>query len=76
MTLFLTYELKVAVLIAVFYIFWRLLVANETWHRLNRIVLLGSDAPCDRYASFADRRDGYAYRVSPNSDKHRDRTAL
>ena len=26
MTLFLTYELKVAVLIAVFYIFWRLLV--------------------------------------------------
>ena len=40
MTLFLTYELKVAVLIAVFYIFWRLLVANETWHRLNRIVLL------------------------------------
>ena len=42
MTLFLTYELKVAVLIAVFYIFWRLLVANETWHRLNRIVLLGT----------------------------------
>ena len=37
---FLTYELKVAVLIAVFYIFWRLLVANETWHRLNRIVLI------------------------------------
>ena len=42
MTLFLTYELKVAVLIAVFYIFWRLLVANETWHRLNRIVLLAT----------------------------------
>ena len=41
-TLFLTYELKVAVLIAVFYIFWRLLVANETWHRLNRIVLLST----------------------------------
>ena len=39
---FLTYELKVAVLIAVFYIFWRLLVANETWHRLNRIVLIGN----------------------------------
>ena len=39
---FLTYELKVAVLIAVFYIFWRLLVANETWHRLNRIVLLST----------------------------------
>ena len=41
-TLFLTYELKVAVLVAVFYIFWRLLVANETWHRLNRIVLLST----------------------------------
>ena len=40
--LFLTYELKVAILIAVFYIFWRLLVANETWHRLNRIVLLST----------------------------------
>ena len=39
---FLTYELKVAVLIAVFYIFWRLLVANETWHRLNRIVLIAT----------------------------------
>ena len=41
-TLFLTYELKVAMLIAVFYIFWQLLVANETWHRLNRIVLLST----------------------------------
>ena len=41
-SLFLTYELKVAVLVAVFYIFWRLLVANETWHRLNRIVLLST----------------------------------
>ena len=39
-TLFLTYELKVAVLIATFYIFWRLLTAKETWHGLNRIVLL------------------------------------
>ncbi|MBO7538950.1 MAG: M56 family metallopeptidase [Prevotella sp.] len=39
---FFTYELKVAVLIAAFYIFWRLLVANETWHRLNRIVLLST----------------------------------
>ncbi len=42
MTLFLTYELKVAILVAVFYIFWRLLVAKETWHRLNRIVLLST----------------------------------
>ena len=42
MTLFLTYELKVAVLMTVFYIFWRLLVANETWHKLNRIVLIST----------------------------------
>ena len=42
MTLFFTYELKVAVLIATFYIFWRLLTAKETWHRLNRIVLLST----------------------------------
>ena len=42
MNLFLAYELKVAVLIAVFYIFWRLLAANETWHRLNRVVLLAT----------------------------------
>ena len=37
---FLTYELKVAVLIAVFYMFYRLLLARETFHRVNRIVLL------------------------------------
>jgi len=42
MTLFLAYNLKVAVLIAVFYIFWHLLVVNATWHRLNRIVLLST----------------------------------
>ena len=42
MTLFLAYDLKVAVLIAVFYIFWHLLVANATWHRLNRVVLLST----------------------------------
>lgn len=30
MNLFLTYELKVALLIAVFYVFWRLLAANKT----------------------------------------------
>ena len=40
MSLFFIYELKVAVLTTMFYFFWRLLVANETWHRLNRIVLM------------------------------------
>ena len=37
---FLTYDLKVAALIAVFYMFYRLLLAKETLHRMNRLVLL------------------------------------
>ena len=42
MTDWLTYDLKVALLIVVFYGFYRLLVARDTFHRLNRVVLLGS----------------------------------
>ena len=37
---FLTYDLKVALLIAVFYMFYRLLLSHETYHRVNRAVLL------------------------------------
>ena len=37
---FLIYDLKVALLIAVFYMFYRLMLAHETFHRVNRIVLL------------------------------------
>ena len=37
---FLTYDLKVAALIAVFYMFYRLLLSRETFHRVNRMVLL------------------------------------
>ena len=37
---FLIYDLKVAVLIAVFYMFYRLLLSRETFHRVNRVVLL------------------------------------
>ena len=40
MTDFLIYDLKVAALIAVFYMFYRLLLSRETFHRLNRMVLL------------------------------------
>ena len=40
MATFLLYELKVAALIAVFYVVWRLLFARETLHRANRAVLL------------------------------------
>ena len=39
---FLIYDLKVAVLIVVFYFCYRLLMERETMHRLNRIVLLSS----------------------------------
>lgn len=39
---FLIYDLKVAVLIAVFYFCYRLLMERETMHRLNRVVLLVS----------------------------------
>ena len=37
-----TYEAKVALLLAVFYICYRVLLSRETLHRLNRIVLTGS----------------------------------
>ena len=40
MTDFLIYDLKVALLIAVFYMFYRLMLAHETFHHVNRIVLL------------------------------------
>lgn len=39
---FLIYNLKVAALIAVFYMFYRLLLSMETFHRVNRIVLLAT----------------------------------
>ena len=42
MTDFLIYDLKVAVLIIVFYMFYRLMLARETFHRVNRIVLLAT----------------------------------
>ena len=42
MITFLIYQLKVAVIMAVFYIFYRLFLIKDTWHRLNRIVLLST----------------------------------
>ena len=39
---FLIYDLKVAVLVAVFYMFYRLLLSHETFHRVNRVVLLAT----------------------------------
>ncbi len=40
MIAFLVYDLKVALLVAVFYMFYRLLLSRETFHRVNRMVLL------------------------------------
>jgi len=37
---FLIYDLKVATLIVVFYMFYRLLLSHDTLHRMNRVVLL------------------------------------
>ena len=39
---FLIYDAKVAVLIVVFYMFYRLLLSKETFHRVNRMVLLST----------------------------------
>ena len=40
MTAFLFYIGKVAILLAVFYLFYRLLMERETFHRLNRTIIL------------------------------------
>ena len=42
MTDFPIYDLKVALLVTIFYAFYRLLLSRDTWHRMNRVVLLGS----------------------------------
>ena len=39
---FLTYQLKVAIALSIFYMFYRLLLSKETFHRVNRIVLLST----------------------------------
>jgi Sec-independent protein secretion pathway component TatC len=39
---FLTYDLKVAAILAVFYMFYRLMLSHETFHRVNRVVLLAT----------------------------------
>ena len=44
MTEFLIYQGKAAVVLAAFYMFYRLLLSKESFHRFNRIVLLGTAA--------------------------------
>ncbi len=44
MTEFILYQGKTALVLAVFYMFYRLLLSKETFHRFNRIVLLGTAA--------------------------------
>ena len=42
MPAFLIYEVKVAVALALFYMFYRLLLQKETFHRFNRVVLVST----------------------------------
>lgn len=42
MMAFLLYDLRVAMLIAVFYVCYRLLLSRESLHELNRFLLLGT----------------------------------
>ena len=44
MTEFLIYQGKAAIALAVFYMFYRLLLSKETFHRFNRIMLLSTAA--------------------------------
>ena len=41
---FLLYDAKVAVALLVFYLFYRFLLKKETFHRFNRVVLVGTGA--------------------------------
>lgn len=42
MQAFVTYELKSAAVLAVFYLFFKVLLSRESYHRLNRLVLLAT----------------------------------
>ena len=42
MMAFLIYDAKVAVALLVFYLFYRFLLKKETFHRFNRVVLVGT----------------------------------
>ena len=42
MSAFLIYEVKVAVALAIFYMFYRLMLRKETFHRFNRVVLVST----------------------------------
>ena len=44
MTEFLIYQAKAAIALALFYMFYRLLLSKETFHRFNRIMLLSTAA--------------------------------
>ena len=44
MTGFLIYQGKTAVILAVFFMFYRLLLSKDTFHRFNRVILLGTTA--------------------------------
>ena len=51
---FLIYDVKVAVLIAVFYMFYRLMLAHETFHSVNRLVWTVSSKDSDQNTPQSD----------------------
>ena len=73
---FLIYDLKVAVLLAVFYMFYRLMLARETFHHVNRIVLLLCHAPmadrltCVIYNRYGDNPRTHTLIVIQNHQNH------
>ncbi len=64
------YSLKVGACLAVFYLFFKLLLSRETFHRLNRIVVLAAmSSPASLSSSPAAQRasGGSFWRMSSSS---------
>lgn len=71
MSVFITYQVKVAVLLAVFFLFYELLLKKHTFFRLNRIVLISSAVlsfilPLCVITIRRSLPDGYQDTVSPS----------
>ena len=85
MTDFILYETKAAIILLVFYLFYRSLLKEETFHRFNRIVLVGTavisfvlplciitvDASAGRLPLWLETAvDGTAYNIAGIRDMH------
>ena len=66
---FLVYILKSAVCLAMFYLFYRLLLSKETFHRFNRMALLGVRAISESAAfGKSDGGTGFAGKCTSDVD--------